>query len=129
MTLMLHMQVLRVVRRQFREALGAQVSSWDQLDMWLSELPYSAVAALWEKERVSADQHTLFGVPAVQALREARQTDLRQLVRQHRMATLRAGARFRKVHLHRAQQVGPGWVDPLPASFDETEGVILLLNC
>lgn len=89
-------KVLRVVRRQFREALGAQVRSWDQLDTWLSELPYAAVAALWEKERVSAEQDTVLGSAAVRQLRAASRAALRQLVRQQRVAALREGAVFQR---------------------------------
>ncbi|KAK3923304.1 Engulfment and cell motility protein 1 [Frankliniella fusca] len=89
-------KVFRVVRRQFREALRAQVSSWDQLDSWLSALPYSAVAALWERERVSAEQDTLLGSGGVLQLRERCRARLYQLVRQQRLDTLRAGARFRR---------------------------------
>ncbi|XP_034257007.1 uncharacterized protein LOC117654466 [Thrips palmi] len=102
-------KVLRVVRRQFREALNAQVNSWDQMDRWLSELPYSAVAALWEKECLSAEQDTVLSSPAVQQLRQRRLGDhgvrgapgLRQLVRQQRLSALRAGTKFRRPGLGR----------------------------
>lgn len=94
-----------MVRRQFREALGAQVSSWDQMDSWLSELPYSAVAALWERERVSVEQDTVLGSAPVQGLRSRLRKDLHLLVKQHRLNTLRAGARFLRPGRPRPPQV------------------------
>lgn len=105
-------KVFRVVRRQFREALRAQVSSWDQLDSWLSALPYSAVAALWERERVSG----VLSAPGVLQLRERSRAKLYQLVRQQRLDTLRAGARFRRpgklsrTGVGKGVKRGPVWV-------------------
>ncbi|KAE8750026.1 hypothetical protein FOCC_FOCC003150 [Frankliniella occidentalis] len=103
---------LNLLAKTRREMRAKTQRDQDKLDSWLSALPYSAVAALWERERVSG----VLSAPGVLQLRERSRAKLYQLVRQQRLDTLRAGARFRRpgklsrTGVGKGVKRGPVWV-------------------
>ncbi|PSN39891.1 hypothetical protein C0J52_07938 [Blattella germanica] len=87
-------KVMRVVRRQLREALELKPVSLDHLDDHLRRFPYSIIAEIWQKERDEKEKRNLEHLPPILQLKEERTEHILDLIEQQRINILLKGTKF-----------------------------------